>query len=149
MRKKFDVPSISNYWEQSILTITSASTEAPKVVEQVQAFVDSGLLPVSAPPEGQKTTHNNSKSKDPLTMRQEADLFWRRAVKAVAVTTAGKKGKTANQVRQACLQHDLGSRDDHDGDEDDEDERLELFLAGNWLTEQEEGLVRVYMKEAK
>lgn len=148
MHDTFDVPSPTNYWEQSLLFLSSliSGTEEERM-HRIQAFLETGLQTVQAPP----TPTTTSSSVDPLTARQQADLLWRQAVKAVAEIERSKAG-TANAVRQSLLRSSsqaaaVGRHDDDDDETNNNEWLLELFLAGDWLTPAEQQGVRERMRK--
>lgn len=155
MHETLDRPSATNYWEQSVLTIVPTSqldttSTAPNtdlsnnnsnttIIDDaiLHEFLANGLLQVTAPP----PQVSKQQTPDARTTRQMADLFWRRAVKVVATMTSSK-AQTANQARQACLRSWNKNSDSVSMEETNEQEWLELFLTGQWLTREEEEELR-------
>jgi tRNA uridine 5-carbamoylmethylation protein Kti12 len=135
MLERFEVPTLQNPWEAAILSLEMTTMDSlPDHVRQVQYFLETifqnnAALVVSRDEE-------DANLPDPYTLRQEADLFWRRCVGWVA-QKARTKVQQANRVRKYCLQQRLSSEDSSAR------QWLSLFVQGicnetsKWLTPEE------------
>ena len=105
MVQRFEVPAHDrNFWEAAVLSMSTLSG-LPDQVRQVQQF----LATIVENPAARVVPRAEELETPPsiITVRQQADLFWRRCVGWVA-QHARAKVPLANRVRKHCLQQPLG-----------------------------------------